>query len=466
MVEGPKYHRHAQLLRQALLTRRLRVVSEAQLRSLVGCKVLEVFAVGKELFILFGIRWDESRRGSGVRLHFGHGGGYLVERGAERWGPKAAGGGHCRDGPAALTMEFSADGDADDPLRFLLWNDLGSFYGHVSVEYLRAVEARSIFDINAPKEAFALATARGLFLQSEELVVDLLMDQSRLPGVGNIIKCEGLFAARIFPLRRSCELSADEWTNLLEELHRFSDLWYQHCQKSQDGQHMGCCHLMRIYGHWTCSSCQGPISLIKEGRRQRITYFCPRCQPGSEPARRPHSHRQELPVELPPCKCGFLPALLQVRSGVHFAMSDDRRPYLSCSQRRGSKYDDGGCGLPGPWDGCGFHSWLDEISPLPNCDCQAPSLLRRVVGMKENGRYFLRCRQRRCRFRCWLKLALPEHDVRRSGRWRRPAEDAESSSPQTSSSEKDVLPDVSGWDSDRPREPPMAGYKTKRWGKR
>ena len=26
-------------------------------------------------------------------------------------------GGHCRDGPAALTMEFSADGDADDPLR-------------------------------------------------------------------------------------------------------------------------------------------------------------------------------------------------------------------------------------------------------------------------------------------------------------------------------------------------------------
>ena len=30
---------------------------------------------------------------SEVRLHFGHGGGYLVERGAERWGPKAAGGG-------------------------------------------------------------------------------------------------------------------------------------------------------------------------------------------------------------------------------------------------------------------------------------------------------------------------------------------------------------------------------------
>ena len=39
---------------------------------------------------------------------------------------------------------------------------------------------------------------------------------------------------------------------------------YQHCQQSANGQQMGCCHLMRVYGHWNCSECQHPVSLIKE----------------------------------------------------------------------------------------------------------------------------------------------------------------------------------------------------------
>ena len=38
-------------------------------------------------------------------------------------------------------------------------------------------------------------------------------------------------------------------------------------------------------------------------------------------------------------------------------------------KRRGSRYDDGGCGIPGPWDGCGFHCWLDDVIPLPDCHC-------------------------------------------------------------------------------------------------
>lgn len=479
MVEGPKYHRHAELLR-LLLSRRLKAVLRVEsaqqgagLRALLGCRVLEVFAVGKELFIVFALKWDpdELRRGGSIRLHFGHGGGYLVEqmqsdRSSHFWGPKADGGGHCRDSTAALALEFGPD-ERDCGLKFSLWNDLGSSFGLCSHEYLRSVEARSCFDINSSWERFAAEDACRIFRESEELVVDLIMDQSRLPGVGNIIKCEGLFAAHIFPLRRSCELSVAEWMELLSALHRFSDQWYQHCQQSANGQQMGCCHLMRVYGHWNCSECQHPVSLIKEGKRQRITYFCPMCQPHEESRSIPRSHRCEMLMTLTPCHCGLQPAVLQVRAGNYAGAWDDRRPYLSCPRRRGSRYDDGGCGLPGPWDGCGFHVWLDEVvTMMPECHCKKPALLRRVVGLRENGRHFFRCAQRGaggCRFRCWLTFNAP---VQR--RWRRGAARAEgeqrapqedSSSPQTSSSEKGDVSEVTT----SKRTSAAAGYKTKRW---
>eukprot|EP00434_Breviolum_minutum_P000619 symbB.v1.2.000540.t1/scaffold19.1/size443072/4 len=422
MVEGPKYHRHAELLR-TLKRRRLKAVHRVEtaeqgagLRALLGCLVLEVFAVGKELFVVFALKWDEQRRGGSFRLHFGHGGGYLVESfeaaahtgemgPLKCWGPKADGGGHCRDGNAAVILEFSASEEETqgevrsragpgDTMKFSLWNDLGSSFGMCSHEYLRSVEARRIFDINT----------------------------------------------------------------------------YEHCQKSFNGQQMGCCHLMRIYGHWNCSSCQQQVSLIKEGKRQRITYFCPECQP-----RRPSKttervpvqrrHRHEIKVTLKPCHCGLPPAVLQVRAGNYAASWDDRRPYLSCPRRRGSRYDDGGCGIPGPWDG-------------------TPAMLRRVVSAtRENGRHFWRCAERpsRCSYRCWVNFTVP--NVSSAGRWRKvgarsdsggdmaPMVDtstqdnpftAISSDPETSSSEKGDRTD--GYrDDKRCTGPPVMTAKAKRW---
>lgn len=72
-----------------------------------------------------------------------------------------------------------------------LWTDLGSSFETGSLNYLRAVEARRVFDINTAWQQFAWQEAVRAFRESEELVVDLIMDQSRLPGVGNIIKSLG-----------------------------------------------------------------------------------------------------------------------------------------------------------------------------------------------------------------------------------------------------------------------------------
>merc|ERR1712194_420763 len=106
--------------------------------------------------------------------------------------------------------------------------------------------------------------------------------------------------------RRASELCDAEASKLLGALRSFSDRWYQHCQHSDNGQLMGCCHLMRIYGHHNCVACGGTVNLIKEGVRQRITYFCPACQPSTLSALdlstlRPH--RQQMVLKLPRCSC-------------------------------------------------------------------------------------------------------------------------------------------------------------------
>ena len=161
---------------------------------------------------------------------------------------------------------------------------------------------------------------------------------------------------------------------------------------------------MRIYGHWTCSKCENPVSLIKQGKRrglsqrsfpglcrQRITYFCSYCQMDTSRINRVRSHRHELCLTLKPCNCGLRPALLQALHTprrfflVQVRSSVDRRAYLSCPKRRGSRYDDGGCGISGPWEGCGFHVWLDEVATLPECHCAFVSIMSRCKCCGQAG---------------------------------------------------------------------------------
>ena len=49
----------------------------------------------------------------------------------------------------------------------------------------------------------------------------------------------------------------------------------------------------------------------QEGKRQRITYFCPMCQPHKDSQSIPRSHRCEMQMTLTPCHCGLQPAVLQ-----------------------------------------------------------------------------------------------------------------------------------------------------------
>jgi len=53
------------------------------------------------------------------------------------------------------------------------------------------------------------------------------MDQEVMPGVGNVIKCEGLFNSKVHPKSISNQIPTDILHRLIHNLYRFAQDWYQ-----------------------------------------------------------------------------------------------------------------------------------------------------------------------------------------------------------------------------------------------
>ncbi|MGQ9667139.1 MAG: bifunctional DNA-formamidopyrimidine glycosylase/DNA-(apurinic or apyrimidinic site) lyase, partial [Anaerolineae bacterium] len=113
----------------------------------------------------------------------------------------------------------------------------------------------------------------------------LLLNQSLIAGVGNIYADEALFRAGIHPLRRACELSAEEIQRLhtavqqvLQEAidHRGTTLRNYRDANGEEGENQFRLDVYRRQGE-PCRRCGTPIERIVVG--QRGTHFCPRCQP-------------------------------------------------------------------------------------------------------------------------------------------------------------------------------------------
>ena len=206
-----------------------------------------------------------------------------------------------------------------------MWDSLGSRYECCSPGYIKTVESRLSRDVSF--EAFDMQTAITLLRSNGMLLMDLIMNQAILPGVGNIIKCEGLFGAALDPLRRGTSLTTQEATSLIGCLRDFAMRWFENCRSSKDGAGMGCA-LPACYGRSVCTRCEASLLLIKEGERRRLTFVCPSCQ--MDAALKPARHLRELPIALRSCSCGHRPSVqLWRRPGKNFG-----RLHAVCCKRR------------------------------------------------------------------------------------------------------------------------------------
>lgn len=438
MTEGAQYKHFSEVLQCIKGKRLLRVhrairALAAALDPLLGRRVIRVLSVGKEIFFVFEQPKRLGQEDQALKIHFGDGPGYQYESAAgEVWGMVRR---PSRRQPIAETeLEFEG-------CRFRLWED-HCFYSHlysvVDFGYVHAVEHRRHRDIAT--EAFSRWTDEvvSIVRQRDGYIVDCIMDQTIMPGVGNIMKSEGLFNAGVHPLRKCKSLSNEELRSVVQELNRFALMWYNLCKRTGEGAPQVQANasaypseqvlIKDCYGQLECPKCGQEVFCIKLGVRQRITYFCNMCQPPDD-HRRPlrRKHKLETPIPFPLCKCGVPARMMHV---YHYGR-EHGRIFFACrkSQQDRSR--------------CDFKSFLvDSNFVMPTCQCQPPDkmVLRRVMGLVDNGRYFAQCASKRCKLRIWMvptvekkyvaaELPKPQNGCesgRPQSRWNRKRVDLES----------------------------------------
>jgi endonuclease-8 len=118
------------------------------------------------------------------------------------------------------------------------------------------------------ERATRLVRGKGL-----EWICDSLMDQAILPGVGNVIKNEALFTARVHPASPSGCIPQGILRDLLEAVRDFSFTWYR-CDRARRKIHP----FLKIYRKKTCPECGGRVESGGIGSLERISFWCPACQ--------------------------------------------------------------------------------------------------------------------------------------------------------------------------------------------
>ncbi|HEX6499517.1 MAG TPA: zinc finger domain-containing protein [Micromonosporaceae bacterium] len=265
MPEGDTVWKTARVLHAALAGRELigsdfRVPKLATV-DLAGWRVEESTARGKHLLLRL-----EDPRGRRLTLHshLRMDGAWRVYRAGDRW----------RGGPAHTIRVVLRSGDAVavgyhlHDLALVPTADEHRLVGHLGPDLLGA-------DWD-PDEA-----VRRLRQRPDRAIAEALLDQRNLAGIGNLYKSEVLFLRGISPWAPVA--TVDDLPALVALAHRMLDAnrdrWSQVTTGSdRTGRQT---YVFERAGA-PCRRCGTMIR--RAGQGDRVTYWCPTCQPGTTPA--------------------------------------------------------------------------------------------------------------------------------------------------------------------------------------
>jgi endonuclease-8 len=151
----------------------------------------------------------------------------------------------------------------------------GVLWGGPVLELDRGVARRLGPDILAEPPDYDTMVVRIRRERPDRQIGDALLDQRLVAGIGNIWKVESLWTERISPWRRLADVSEDELRAVLAVAHdvmraRVEGVPYR-------------ANIYRRKGHG-CPRCGTPVRSWPQGDDARMTYWCPNCQKGEEPA--------------------------------------------------------------------------------------------------------------------------------------------------------------------------------------
>uniref|UniRef100_UPI00398EF700 endonuclease 8-like 3 n=1 Tax=Pristiophorus japonicus TaxID=55135 RepID=UPI00398EF700 len=216
------------------------------IRLLKGKVYTGVKTLGKELFICFGR--------TTLRVHFGMHGSIRINSAERR---------HNGGAPAVLEIQLTSD--------------LICFFDS-TVDVRNTCECEQkvklLEDLDVCSAKFSCSRAENeLKRHGARMLCDVLLDQTVLPGVGNIIKNESMFDSSFHPAVKICQLSAEQIHHLVKVTRDFTILFHK-CRKMGSALYKH----YKVYKRSSCGHCNGKITVCRLGENNRMTYFCSRCQ--------------------------------------------------------------------------------------------------------------------------------------------------------------------------------------------
>ena len=388
MVEGPGATRNG---RKAQVLIGKVVSSSAPLDNplhapLQGCKLIEAFTVGKEMFLIFKDNNENDGESSetAMRLHFGMNGSFRTRKVAN----------FINEQPSSTPHWKRND------LRLYFNNGNGNYIAaeawDTTVNYPTSPSsARKKFTNLSDRDVCSvLFNAQNVFSSLRQLgsrlnISDALLNQEIFPGVGNIIKIESLHRSKIDPRRMVSSISDVELRRLIRNARQYSMEWLQ----------SGRAGTKLVYNQTVCQTCRGmTIKMQKIGGSSndgnsssnglsRVTFWCTSCQPPFNTIPQ-HSHNGALAssAETQGTIIGRNPTLSN-RSQPQCPQHGLKATKLSRVRKEGDNtlrifFN---CKMKN----CQYFHWAD--GPIPSCNCGRKAVLRISKTEKSGGKWFLCC---------------------------------------------------------------------------
>lgn len=112
---------------------------------------------------------------------------------------------------------------------------------------------------------------------AEETIAEVLLDQRVMCGVGNVYRCELLWACEVNPWARVGDLSIDECRELVRLAHEMLRANLRHSKRTTTSFVEGG---LAVYGRQgkACARCGDLVRVTHHGEANRVLYWCAGCQ--------------------------------------------------------------------------------------------------------------------------------------------------------------------------------------------
>jgi formamidopyrimidine-DNA glycosylase len=248
-------------------------------KTIARCEVIHAIATRPQGAALLRRRTEKrrveevERRGKYVIFRLGEGCVVMHFKldGQLAWFPKKKVEGH-----VDVALEFE-----DGTLGFVDRRHFGRVWWHERPEDVAGIVALGVEPLT---REFTPAALESMLEKSRRPLKPLLMDQTRIAGLGNIYSSEALWRARLNPQRRAHRVSQAEAKRLHKAIvsvlgraleccldpapdFREPDWWFQGLEK-----------ITGVYGREgeRCRRCRGQVRRFEQGGRS--TFWCPKCQ--------------------------------------------------------------------------------------------------------------------------------------------------------------------------------------------